>query len=366
MIQSQVVDSAVSAGRIAQPQWNGPLFVVGAWRSGTSLLYALLNKHPQIALMYEGDLFLLRWLFRMPGAASTWLARWELWNDALRRHGVDVGRNWSQSSRVQAAMETAHREYARQKGALIWGDKSPNYYDCLTHLARDFPAARFIIIWRDPIAVCRSVISAAAKGNSWFSRRGMPFQALMAHKSLKVERDRLVAGGAPVYEIQYESLVTNVAGVMAGACEFLGIPFSPAVASLDGADRSAIYEGGHHALVKGERIISSLGRPEVLTPALKQKIGRYVCLWREQSGSTWPPFVAAENQNESKPGLLERFLDECSRVYFRSLHRAAVVIYSFAPLRLLKAYRAHRCRRWEASLRATQGEAINQSEADLS
>ncbi len=37
----------------------GPLFVVGMWRSGTSLLYALLNQHPQIGLMYESDFALL-------------------------------------------------------------------------------------------------------------------------------------------------------------------------------------------------------------------------------------------------------------------------------------------------------------------
>jgi hypothetical protein len=38
----------------AQDTFTGPLFVLGMWRSGTSLLYALLNQHPQIALMYEG------------------------------------------------------------------------------------------------------------------------------------------------------------------------------------------------------------------------------------------------------------------------------------------------------------------------
>ena len=42
---------------------SGPLFVVGMWRSGTSLLYALLNQHPQIGLMYESDMLTLAPLF---------------------------------------------------------------------------------------------------------------------------------------------------------------------------------------------------------------------------------------------------------------------------------------------------------------
>jgi len=32
---------------------KNPVFVVGVFRSGTSLLYSLLNQHPEIGLMYE-------------------------------------------------------------------------------------------------------------------------------------------------------------------------------------------------------------------------------------------------------------------------------------------------------------------------
>ena len=34
---------------------SGPLFIVASWRSGSSLLYALLNKHPQVALTFEAE-----------------------------------------------------------------------------------------------------------------------------------------------------------------------------------------------------------------------------------------------------------------------------------------------------------------------
>src|SRR5579863_4345776 len=69
---------------------DGPLFVVGMFRSGTSLLYALLNQHPQIALMYEGDLPHLQSLFWIPRDTADWLERWEFWNMALTRHKIDT------------------------------------------------------------------------------------------------------------------------------------------------------------------------------------------------------------------------------------------------------------------------------------
>src|ERR1700730_15842375 len=198
-------------------QWRGPLFIVGPWRSGTSLFYALLNKHPRIALMYEGDLFLLRPLFWIPGAGSRWVARWEFWNNAPNRHGLAAGRIQSNTSCLRTAIERAYQEYASQKGAQIWGDKSPNYYDSLAGLAQDFPDARFIIIWRDLAAICRSVIRAGQEP-SWFDRTGMTDRALMGYKALKTECDRLVSRGGCVHQVQYESLVSNTGGAMSEVC----------------------------------------------------------------------------------------------------------------------------------------------------
>ena len=196
--------SYVTEGCSALAPWRGPLFVIGIWRSGTSLLYALLNKHPQVSLLYEGDLYRLRPLFWIPRAASSWLARWDLWNGALKRHGLDTGRIPSSVSRLQTAMEKAYQEYAFQKGALIWGEKSTFCYDSLTRLARTFPDARFIIIWRDPAAICSSVIRAAEEP-CWFDRRGMTSLALLGCKVLKTQCDWLVSRGARVHQIEYEA-----------------------------------------------------------------------------------------------------------------------------------------------------------------
>ena len=50
--------------------------------------------------------------------------------------------------------------------------------------------------------------------------------------------------------------------------------------SLEGADRSAVYNGEHHSMVKSSSIVANRERPEVLSPALKSKVERYVVFWR--------------------------------------------------------------------------------------
>src|ERR1700737_195615 len=69
-LEKQALAAEEGEGLIPNP-W--PLFVVGVARSGTSLLYALLNQHPQIAILFEGSLPFLRTLFRVPWARSDWL-----------------------------------------------------------------------------------------------------------------------------------------------------------------------------------------------------------------------------------------------------------------------------------------------------
>lgn len=154
---------------------EGPLFVVGMWRSGTSLLYALLNQHPQIALMYEEDLTHLRSLFWIPRDTPQWLARWDFWNEALTRHKVDTSEIPNGISDLRSAARAVYLQFAKQKnGATVWGCKSPTYHDEITRLSQAFPNARFVIIWRDLRSICRSIIEAAP-GNLFSAAEGLFF-----------------------------------------------------------------------------------------------------------------------------------------------------------------------------------------------
>jgi len=301
-------------------------------------MYALLNKHPDIALLYEGDLLLLRPLFWGTSSSSNWAARWEFWNNAISRHRMHQGQFAAWGRNLPTAAGCAYQEYARAKNAAMCGEKSPNYYDRMLRLSRMFPDAKFLIVWRDPAAVCESVIRAGQKRDSWFIRRGMVLRALLGCRVLKRERDLLVKNNVAVHEIQYEKLVADPSAELAGVCEFLNLPFSATMTSLEGADRSAIYSAEHHARVRSGEI-SRAHRKELLSPALKRKIARYIRLWRSQSSGRWPFYSVALDAAVSEPGIWERMRDGTAYRVLRGWDEFVVTIYCLAPLALLRKFR---------------------------
>ncbi|HZQ25933.1 MAG TPA: sulfotransferase [Terriglobales bacterium] len=319
---------------------SGPLFVVGMWRSGTSLLYTLLNQHPQIALMYEGDLALLRPLFRHGESSPDWLERWEFWNSGITRHSLQRENLPATFPDFRSAAETVWSQYA---GLAIYGDKSPNYFDLLPQLARDFPNARFIVIWRDLANICRSMVNAR-ESSSYFRKRGIMHRAVLGYHKLKQGCDTLRSLGIPLHQIQYEEMIDSPAEVMGGICAFLDIRFDPRMTVLDGADRSAIYDASHHAAVNSSNIGLKRARKEVLSPALKSKIGRYLAYWTKEYGGTWPLYPKSLITDVRGPGFLERTKDEALFRALRSFDRFTSRVYCYAPIWMLRAYRSVKAR----------------------
>jgi hypothetical protein len=315
-------------------KFSGPIFVIGMWRSGTSLLYTLLNQHPQIALTYESDLFLLRSLFRGGESKADWLERWEFWNNGISRHNIDTSELTPKFSDYPAAATEVWKRYA---GSALYGDKSPNYFDCIQELAEEFPGARFIVIWRDIADTCRSIVRAG-KGSSFFAKRGITHRALIGYRRMKRGCDALVRRGVPLHQIHYEEMIQSPETVMQGICWFLEIPFEARMASLEGADRSAIYEAPQHEGVKSEKIGVKAPRIEALPDGLGEKIARYVMYWKKESGGAWPMYPA--NAGGTKPaGFPERAGDE---IYFRALRafdHFTAFVYCYAPIGILRRYR---------------------------
>jgi hypothetical protein len=314
------------------------------WRSGTSLLYTLLNQHPRIALLYEDDIALLWPMFRLRRSGVDWRRRWEFWNGALSRHRIDPKQLPPQAD-AKTAFATACGVYAAGKSASVWGCKSPNYYDCLGRLAEEFSQARFIVIWRNPADICNSILEAA-QSEPWFAQSGMCLRALLGFRELKGQCDLLRSRGAALLEIEYDDLVSSTHPVMARICDFLELPFDQRMTSPAGADRSAIYGGRHHALVKSGSVVPSRARPKLVPQEFREKIDRYVCLWRHQFNAQWPRFTGAETCGQKEPGRWERSRDGMLYRGLRLRDRAVPFAYAVAPLPLWSLYRAWKRRRF--------------------
>jgi hypothetical protein len=316
----------------------GPLFMVSMGRSGSTLLYALLNKHPQVALMFEADLVCLKSAFFKPRIVCDWAERGEFRNDAFRRHGLDAADVGEGVSDFIGAFTATHQLFAQRKGATIWGDKSPSYHDSLNLMADDFPHARFIIVWRNPKDTANAVLRAAAKGSSHFNRKGAVLRELLDYEVLKKECDRLLARGKPVCQVNYEDLILDTPSVMRRVCEFLQIPYDDSLSKLDGADRSAIYGGPNHTNVRGDKIVRD-PRPDNLDPTLRARISQYVALWHQRYGAGWPPYPRPADNDARPPSLFSRFIDSALNHLFRTRDRISWIAFSFIPISLLRYYR---------------------------
>src|SRR5664279_4190695 len=128
---------------------ENPVFVVGVFRSGTSLLCSLLNQNPKIALMFECDVWNFPcWLLRSRFKRD-WAERIEFYNWALSRHRMISMNDFSRLKTIRTPMDL-YRAFGERKGAVLGGEKSPFYCPRLKQLHGHYPGASFILVWRNP------------------------------------------------------------------------------------------------------------------------------------------------------------------------------------------------------------------------
>ncbi len=291
-----------------------PLFILSVWRSGSSLLYALLNQHSQIALLYEGELPQLQHLLRGHFRTGRWREKWEFWNQGPSRHNISINSMPSRVADAWDATRIVYQEFARRKQAVIWGEKSPHWYDSALRIATKFPDAQFIFLWRDPNSVMESV-ARAAEGDHFFRKPGFLHRVLVGTERLRHAYEVLRSRGRSVYEINYEDLTSNPTKCMKRICKFLDVRFEPKIATLETADCSACFSGLHHAMVRGNRIVGNKEQARRLSTATQAKIARYISRWSRLSGGEWPKYPVP-SKSVQPPGVLELL---CDSVVYRAL-----------------------------------------------
>ena len=122
-----------------------PGFVVGVYRSGTTLLRFVLDSHPNIAVPPESN-FLL-------GVAALLSDEW--YRKGLAGVGVDES---GLTSRLRDFAGGIFDAYALAKGKRRWFDKTPSYMDILDRIDSLFgPECRYIMLYRHGLDVATSM-----------------------------------------------------------------------------------------------------------------------------------------------------------------------------------------------------------------
>lgn len=293
-------------------------------------MHALLNRHPQIALMYETEPLEL-WPGRTTdGASRDWPKRLEFFNQTFTRHNLEQEPFASKPPGREGAL-ALYREYARKRGATIMGEKAPSYYGRLPMLGTYFPDAHFLIIWRDPIECCRSALRAA-RGNRFFAQRGMTERMLLGAETFAEGVEWLLREKRSVCEVVYDEVVQNPERELRRVCDFLNIPFVPAMLDLKSADVSNLPSGEHHAGVRSGVIEKAAAAEEILPAEFVAKGQRYASVWRERFSELGFARALANLPAVSRPGFLERVSDSCWRRYWQGLSVGKHFLFRWIPL----------------------------------
>ncbi len=220
---------------------SSPIFVIGAERSGTTLLRLMLTAHPDICIPPESLFFVA--LESKYGAVKDLLPQIEefsndLYNNNFHRFGewnvdrsllLDNLINNQQLSYVQA-VETVYQTYRQQfdRTASIWGDKNPFHIYQLGKIKRYFPGVKVILIVRDFRACYSSVKKLVAKeqerGEVW---PGIKTIAGLTHQWNQVVKiiEKYHQKWEQFYLVSYEDLVREPSAQLAKICAWLGIDF---------------------------------------------------------------------------------------------------------------------------------------------
>ena len=244
-----------------------PIFIIGVHRSGTTLLRFMLSSSPRIYIPPESD-FIPRFFLRDPRGALS---------DRQIAHFLKViftryrfVREWQgdppavdallaeMPDRTPAGfLEALYGRYARQYGAVRWGDKTPIYTSYIDLIAEIFPQAQFVHIVRDGRDVALSMLEKwghKAHFDIYFAARRWADRLRRAQASARrLGQDRF-------YELRYEDLVADPERFVAEICAFLDEPYLPQMAQPHLLGRERIQPGTFHDGVRQAPNTRRVGR----------------------------------------------------------------------------------------------------------
>lgn len=229
-------------------QKNGPLFIVGSPRSGTTLLQYILRSHPRISMPTGESHFIiplhrnrhkfgdlrkrenvarvLAEMYRIsPEFLDTDLQGMKFDMDKLSAELVDEGRDT-----IASIVEGLFRKNAAGEGKVRWGDKTPYYVLHMRTIIELFPDAQIIHLIRDGRDCALSMFVRGREFGVYNSYHAAKYWQQYVETGKEVGR----ALGSGVYlELKYEDILEDQLSAMKKICAFLGEDFDHSLINFE-------------------------------------------------------------------------------------------------------------------------------------
>ena len=259
-------------------------FVVGLGRSGNTLLRLMLDAHPDLAIPPETD-FIPEVATRCEAAEDpraefvrAVTGHWRFTD--LRLDGAELERRVApiEPFEVGAGLRALYGLYAEKFGKARFGDKSPFYLDHMPLVERLMPEAHFLHVIRDGRDVAVSILPL------WFGPNSVRKAAPWWRDG--IERARAAGTGLRRYqELRYEDLVLDTEPTLRRVCDFIEVPFDPAMLEYHERAGERIREVRTEGRgVRGDGVVTVEQRHAIhrmtRSPPQPDRIGR----WRAELG----------------------------------------------------------------------------------
>jgi hypothetical protein len=238
-------------------------FIVGAPRSGTTLLRLMLDAHPDLCIPPETHF--------LPSVLGLTGSDAEL-RDAFY-HAVTSASRWTDfgiPAEVFSASLACPSEFSIASGVRAfyvtyamgcrkrrWGDKTPGYAIHIAQIQEALPEAHFIHLIRDGRDV------SISNREAWWKFSPHACEAARLWVGL-IEETRRQARCCPNYlEVRYEDLIGNPAGILRRICEFIQLPYSPLMETYYLEANSRMSELGDWVGDNGEVVATRSQRLEI-------------------------------------------------------------------------------------------------------
>jgi hypothetical protein len=198
------------------PFFSKPVFLVGAERSGTTVLRLMLDSHPQITWCFEFeyavDLISKEGKFPDLSIYYEWLETHRI----FQATNFEIDRNLSYPQLINSFLQQ-RRDLTKKP---IVGATVHRHFDKLLDVWSD---ARFIHILRDGRDVARSCIGMGWAGNVWAGvERWIESELLWQQLQAKLSPDRYL-------NITYEELISDPCKTLKKVCDFIDVPYNEAM-----------------------------------------------------------------------------------------------------------------------------------------